>query len=79
MVFILLTLVFLLMRVAPGDPISASLGGPVPQEEIDRIKDELGFDQPIYEPVRRLPRRHRAGRLRHDDHRPPARSATSSS
>ena len=30
MVFILLTLVFLLMRVAPGDPISASLGGRVP-------------------------------------------------
>ena len=48
MVFILLTLVFLLMRVAPGDPISASLGGRVPQEEVERIKAELGYDRPVY-------------------------------
>ena len=48
MVFILLTLVFLLMRVAPGDPISSSLGGKVPQEEVDKIKEELGYDQPLY-------------------------------
>jgi peptide/nickel transport system permease protein len=48
MVFILLTLVFLLMRVAPGDPISASLGGRVPQEEVDRIKEELGYDRPLW-------------------------------
>jgi peptide/nickel transport system permease protein len=48
MVFILLTLVFLLMRVAPGDPISASLGGRVPQEEVERIKEELGYDRPLY-------------------------------
>ena len=27
MVFVLLTVVFLMMRVAPGDPISATLGG----------------------------------------------------
>ena len=48
MVLILLTLVFLLMRVAPGDPISSSLGGRVPKEEVDKIKEELGFDRPIY-------------------------------
>jgi peptide/nickel transport system permease protein len=48
MVFILLTMVFLLMRVAPGDPISASLGGHAPQSEIDKIKAELGYDEPIY-------------------------------
>jgi len=48
MVLILLTLVFLLMRVAPGDPISSSLGGRVPQEEVERIKAELGYDRPIY-------------------------------
>jgi peptide/nickel transport system permease protein len=47
MVFVLLTLVFLLMRVAPGDPISVALGGRVPREEVDRIKAELGFDRPI--------------------------------
>jgi peptide/nickel transport system permease protein len=47
MIFIVLTLVFLLMRVAPGDPISAALGGRVPQEEVDKIKADLGFDRPI--------------------------------
>jgi peptide/nickel transport system permease protein len=49
MVLILLTFVFLLMRVAPGDPISASLGGHVPQSVIDQIKHQLGFDQPLYQ------------------------------
>ena len=48
MVFILLTLVFLLMRVAPGDPISASLGGHAPQSQIDEIKAELGYDEPLW-------------------------------
>ena len=48
MVFILLTMVFLLMRVAPGDPISASLGGHAPQSQIDEIKAELGYDKPIW-------------------------------
>jgi peptide/nickel transport system permease protein len=47
MIFIVLTLVFLLMRVAPGDPISAALGGRVPREEVDKIKADLGFDRPI--------------------------------
>src|SRR5581483_7196877 len=48
MVLILLTFVFLLMRVAPGDPISASLGGHAPQSVIDDIKHRLGFDEPLY-------------------------------
>ena len=48
MVFIVLTMVFLLMRVAPGDPISASLGGHAPPSQIEEIKHELGYDEPIY-------------------------------
>ena len=48
MVFIVLTMVFLLMRVAPGDPISASLGGHAPPSQIEEIKQELGYDEPIY-------------------------------
>jgi len=48
MVLILLTMVFLLMRVAPGDPISASLGGHVPQNVIQEIKKQQGYDKPIY-------------------------------
>jgi peptide/nickel transport system permease protein len=48
MVFILLTMVFLLMRVAPGDPVSASLGGHAPPAVINQIKHQLGFDKPLY-------------------------------
>jgi peptide/nickel transport system permease protein len=48
MIFILLTMVFLLMRVAPGDPISASLGGHAPPSQIAEIKAELGYDEPLY-------------------------------
>ncbi|HSL10806.1 MAG TPA: ABC transporter permease [Actinomycetota bacterium] len=47
MLLILLTLVFLLMRVAPGDPISAALGGRLPQAELDRRRAEAGYDQPL--------------------------------
>src|ERR671922_1743338 len=46
-VLILLTMVFLLMRVAPGNPIQAALGGHVSQEEIERRSHEAGYDRPI--------------------------------
>jgi peptide/nickel transport system permease protein len=46
-VLILLTMVFLLMRVAPGDPITAALGGRLPQEELDQRREAAGFDEPI--------------------------------
>jgi peptide/nickel transport system permease protein len=48
-VFILLTLVFLLMRVAPGDPITAALGGRLPAEELAERREAAGFDRPILE------------------------------
>jgi peptide/nickel transport system permease protein len=48
MVLILLTLVFLLMRVAPGNPISAALGGHVPPAVINQITHQLGFDKPLW-------------------------------
>jgi peptide/nickel transport system permease protein len=47
MVWVLLTLVFLLMRVAPGDPISATLGGKLPPDELARRQHELGIDRPL--------------------------------
>src|SRR3954454_17307463 len=46
-VLILLTMVFLLMRVAPGNPIQAALGGHVSQEEIERRTAAAGYDRPI--------------------------------
>lgn len=49
MVFILLTVVFLLLRVMPGDPVLAMLGGRnVSAEVIAEHQRRYGFDQPIY-------------------------------
>ena len=48
MVLILLTVVFILMRVAPGDPVRAALGGRVPNSVIAEKRHELGFDKPLY-------------------------------
>src|SRR3954464_10627494 len=47
MVWVLLTVVFLMMRVAPGDPISATLGGKLSQAEIERRQASRGFDRPL--------------------------------
>jgi peptide/nickel transport system permease protein len=46
-VLVLLTMVFLLLRVAPGDPIQAALGGHVSQQEIEKRRAEAGYDRPI--------------------------------
>ncbi len=48
-VLILLTMVFLLMRVAPGDPIQAALGGRVPEAELEQRREAAGLDKPILE------------------------------
>jgi peptide/nickel transport system permease protein len=48
-VLILLTMVFLLMRVAPGDPIQAALGGRVSAEELEQRREQAGLDKPILE------------------------------
>src|SRR3954469_16290325 len=47
MVWVLLTVVFLMMRVAPGDPVSATLGGKLPPGELAARQHALGFDRPI--------------------------------
>jgi peptide/nickel transport system permease protein len=47
MVWILLTLVFLLMRVAPGDPVSATLGGQLSQDALEQRRAALGLDKPL--------------------------------
>jgi peptide/nickel transport system permease protein len=46
-VLVLLTMVFLLLRVAPGDPISAALGGRLPPEELARRREAAGYDRPL--------------------------------
>ncbi len=47
MVFILLTIVFFVLRVMPGDPVSAVLGGHAPDHVIEQKKEELGLNRPI--------------------------------
>jgi len=47
MVFILLTIVFLVLRIMPGDPVSTMLGGHAPEKVIQQKKAELGLDRPI--------------------------------
>lgn len=47
MILIILTMVFLLMRVAPGDPVSAALGGRLPASQLALRKHALGLDQPL--------------------------------
>jgi peptide/nickel transport system permease protein len=44
----LLTLIFVAMRVVPGDPIDAMIGLNVPQAYHDELYRSFGFDKPIY-------------------------------
>ena len=47
MVLILLTLVFVLMRVAPGNPIQAALGGKLSPAELHAREVAAGYDKPL--------------------------------
>jgi len=48
MLFILLTTIFIVLRLLPGDPISAMYGGKIPEEYAERLRHQLGLDQPIH-------------------------------
>jgi len=47
MVWVLLTMVFLLMRVAPGDPVSATVGGRLTEAAMDERRASMGLDRPL--------------------------------
>ncbi len=47
MILVLLTLIFFVLRIIPGDPVSAILGGRAPQSVIDQKRHEMGLDKPI--------------------------------
>jgi peptide/nickel transport system permease protein len=47
MLFILLTIVFVVLRVMPGDPVSSMLGGHAPDSVIEQKKQELGLNRPL--------------------------------
>jgi peptide/nickel transport system permease protein len=48
MVLILITFVFFIMRILPGDPIRSQLGPRVSAEQADRIAERLGLNRPLY-------------------------------
>ncbi len=47
MIWVILTLVFVVLRVAPGDPVSAALGGKLNDEALDQRREALGFNEPL--------------------------------
>jgi peptide/nickel transport system permease protein len=47
MLWLIASLVFLLLRVAPGDPIDALLGLRAPAEAREALRQQLGLDQPL--------------------------------
>ena len=47
MVWVLVTMVFILLRVAPGDPVSAAVGGRLSEEALDTRREALGLDRPL--------------------------------
>jgi peptide/nickel transport system permease protein len=47
MLFVMLSLIFVVLRIMPGDPVSAMLGGHAPKSVIDEQKKKLGLDRPI--------------------------------
>lgn len=40
--------VFVVLRLVPGDPVAAQLGLEATQEAYDQLRQEMGLDQPIY-------------------------------
>jgi peptide/nickel transport system permease protein len=48
MIFILVSLVFLILRVMPGDPIRATMRPGAPKEYVDSIRHSQGLDKPLF-------------------------------
>lgn len=47
MLWFVITLVFVLLRVAPGDPVSAAVGGKLSEKALDARRAALGLDRPL--------------------------------
>jgi len=45
--FIVATLVFVILRITPGDPAAVMLGPQASQQDIDALRERLGLDQPL--------------------------------
>lgn len=48
MIWTITTVVFLLLRASPGDPVDALLGARAPAEAKDILREQLGLDAPLW-------------------------------
>ncbi|NJL49142.1 MAG: ABC transporter permease [Leptolyngbyaceae cyanobacterium SM2_5_2] len=48
MIWTITTVVFLLLRATPGDPVDALLGARAPAAAKDQLRTQLGLDQPLW-------------------------------
>jgi peptide/nickel transport system permease protein len=46
-VWLILTMVFLLVHIVPGDPVEQMLGPDAPAAEVQRLRHDLGLDLPV--------------------------------
>ena len=74
MMWVLLTVVFFLLRVAPGDPVSAALGGRLERGGARRRARSAGPRPAADRAVPRVPRPRRPAQLRHTPSPTTARS-----
>jgi len=49
MILILLSVVFVVLRVMPGDPVDAIVGPKAPESVKEKLRHELGLDKPLWE------------------------------
>ena len=47
--WVALTLIFVLVRVIPGDPTAAIMGDYISEEAVQTLKKQMGLDRPMYE------------------------------
>lgn len=48
-IFIALSTIFFVLRMTPGDPIERILGAEASQTEVERVRDQLGLNDPLFE------------------------------
>jgi peptide/nickel transport system permease protein len=48
LLLLLLTATFLLLRVAPGDPVTATLGDRASDTRVEELRDSLGLNEPLW-------------------------------
>jgi ABC-type dipeptide/oligopeptide/nickel transport system permease component len=47
--FVVITIIFVLVRVIPGDPAVAALGDQASEQAIEQLREDLGLNKPIWE------------------------------